>query len=433
MLRAPEVKHIFAQTGMRTIVVDGTSAAVIQQAAKGSQSDIEILNFDGDVGGVRLRQLVEQSPLFSEDVARGLNDVANIFFTSGTTGVPKGAVQTHFSQFSSLRDMMVFNKWRFGREVLYCALPLTNNMACTVMMNLCMYAGGKLIIDQRWDTRRALDTIKRNSVTFTLGPPTIFIYMANEFDPEHDDLRSLKLCIVGGAPVPTEVIKRFESLSGCRLVQAYGATEVTGAVAADPIVGQRKSGSAGLPIGCSAISIVDDHGNGVPSGQLGEIRISGDTVGAGYWNDPELTAAAFTPQGWLSGDIGRLDEDGYLYIVDRKKDLIISGGFNIYPIEVENLLYSHPSVKMCAVVGVPDREKGEIAVAVIVPRDQTLTEKEILEFCRCNISAYKVPRRVAIVDALPTNPLGKVLKREIRSNLAAQDRTITTEAGRATV
>jgi long-chain acyl-CoA synthetase len=253
-----------------------------------------------------------------------------------------------------------------------------------------------------------------------VGPPTINVYIVNEFVRGQDDISSLRLFIAGGAPVPSEIIKRFEAISGGgRVAHAYGATEVLCYVSADPVFGERRIAAAGMAIGSARISIIDDNRVELKAGETGEIFIQGDTVGSGYWGDPEMTAKAFADGGWLSGDIGRLDEDGYLYIVDRKKDLIISGGFNIYPIEVENLLYTHPAVKMCAVIGVPDAEKGEIPVALLTRSESgsDVDASAIISFCRENLSAYKVPRRVHFVEALPLSPVGKILKREIRRQL----------------
>lgn len=417
MLQGSEVKTICTQTRMSVIFADAKTGPIVE-ATRSTLSDLKSVLDVSDRSQGGIHALCGNAEPFRDDPLFDLEDVATVFFTSGTTGAPKGAMQTHFAQYSALRDMMGFNHWRFAREVVYCALPLTSNFGCTCMMNLCMFAGGTLVVDERWDTRHVLNTIRERGVTFLAGPPTIFIYLVEGFDAAVDDLSSLKLCIAGGAPVPTEIIKRFEARISGRVSQGYGATEVLAYVTADPLVGQRKLGSAGLPIGSTSITILDEEGAPVPVGELGEICIDGDTVGCGYWGDADATARAFTPNGWLSGDIGRLDEEGYLYIVDRKKDLIISGGFNIYPIEVENLLYALPDIRLCAVVGLQDTTKGEIAVAAVkLAPDSNLSEDAIMAYCRENLSAYKVPRRVFFVDELPMSPIGKVLKRQLRESL----------------
>jgi len=417
MLRPPEIAHIAKQTAMKLAIVDNELRDVADQTIQTGNLELTVVSAGNGAQNDILERAKSLAP-FAGEVEIGLKDVANLFFTSGTTGVPKGAMQTHFAQYSALRDTMAFNRWRYGQEVAYCALSLSANLACTTMMNLCMFAGGTVIVDKRWETRRALDAIKQYRVTFMVGPPTVYIYMVNEFDPKKDDITSLRLCIAGGAPVPAEIITRFEALSKGRVSQGYGATEVMTYVTADPLVGERRIGSCGLPIGSASITILDDNGNELPAGELGEVCVDGDSVGSGYWGDPEQSARTFSPKGWLSGDLGRIDETGYLYIVDRKKDLIISGGYNIYPIEVENLLYKMKGVNLCALVGLPDPQKGEIAVAMIVPDAAAdLTAESVIAFCRENVAAYKVPRKVVFMDQLPLSPAGKILKRELRKSL----------------
>ena len=299
-----------------------------------------------------------------------------------------------------------------------------NNFGATCLMNQSIHAGGTLVLHERWDTRHVLDAIRLHKVTYTAGTPTMFVYLCNEFDPARDDLSSLRLAVTGGAPVPVGILKQFNEAFGVPLMQIYGATESTGYNTGEPLIGVRKWGSAGVPIGSSTISIVDDAGRSLPAGERGEVLIAGDCVGKGYWDDAQASANAFTAAGWLSGDIGYLDEDGYLFIVDRKKDLIISGGYNIYPLEVEDLLYQHPGVAVCALVGVADAVKGEIPVAVVVARPGTPSDAasaaDIIDFCRRHIAAYKAPRQVYFVAEMPLGPSGKILKRELRRRIAEQ-------------
>ncbi|MCC3306763.1 class I adenylate-forming enzyme family protein [Sneathiella sp. HT1-7] len=342
-------------------------------------------------------------------------DVVALFFTSGTTGAPKGAMQTQLSQYTTLRDMAVHGGLLWGQEVFLCALPLFNNFGATCMMNGAIFSGAKMIQMERWDTDAVLEAITREKVTYLAGSPTMFLYLLRDFDPAKHDLSSLKTCVTGGSPVSPNVMQQFEEKMGVPLLQIYGATESTGYVTGEPLFGVRKRGSAGVPLGGARISIVNDNGTEVSNGEIGEVRISGDTIGAGYWGDTETTAASFTPDGWLSGDLGYLDEDGYLFIVDRKKDVIISGGYNIYPLEVEDLLYQHPSIRICAVIGLPDKDKSEIPVAVVIPHaGHTLDAANIIAFCRKNLSAYKSPRRVYTVDDMPLGPSNKILKRTLR-------------------
>jgi len=415
MYRDTEIDSIVARTGMR-VMVTGPTTFEVAAGARRKQPTLQSLLVSGEApaGETRLEPLMASAPATIDDVRCEPGDTACLFFTSGTTGQPKGAMHSQLSQHSTLRDMFVYNRFRFGREVFLDVLPIFNNFGATCKMNLGIYSGATLVMHQRWDTRRVLDAIREHRVTYMAGTPTMFVYLCNEFSPDRDDLSSLRLAVTGGAPVPPEILTQFEASFGVRLVQIYGATESTGYNTGEPLIGVRKLGSAGPPIGSSTIEIVDDDGRVLPAGERGEVRIGGDCVAKGYWRDPEASKV-FTDKGWLSGDIGYLDDDGYLYLVDRKKDLIISGGYNIYPLEVENLLYKHPAVAVCALIGVPDAVKSEIPVAVIVGKpDVPVIASEIIAYCREHVAAYKVPRRVLLIDAMPQGPSGKILKRELR-------------------
>ena len=263
------------------------------------------------------------------------------------------------------------------------------------------------------DTQTVLAGIGHHKATYFGGTPTMYVYLVNEIDESRHDLSSLRICTTGGSPVPQPVIERFESLSGARVTQVYGSTESCGQSVMEPTTGIRKRGSAGLPVGSSRVSIVDDDGRALPPGEIGEVLIGGDCIAQGYWGNAEATREVFTPDGWKSGDLGYIDEDGYLFIVDRKKDVIITGGHNIYPLEIETLLYRHPAVAMCAVVGAPDETKGEIPVAVVVLKAGARVEAEALSrYCRESLAAYKVPRRIEFVDRLPVEA-AKIRKRDL--------------------
>jgi acyl-CoA synthetase (AMP-forming)/AMP-acid ligase II len=241
----------------------------------------------------------------------------------------------------------------------------------------------------------------------------MYVYMVGGIDPSRHDLTSLRICTTGGAPVPQSVIERFEQLSGARVTQVYGSTETCGQNVMEPTSGLRKRGAAGLPVGSSRIRVVGEDGAEVPACEIGEVIIGGDCVAEGYWQDAEATAAAFGPDGWRSGDLGYVDGDGYLFIVDRKKDVIIAGGHNIYPLEIETLLYRHPAVAICAVVGVPDEQKGEIPVAVVVlATGSAATAEDLDRHCRDSLAAYKVPRRIEFIDEMPVEA-AKIRKRDL--------------------
>ena len=414
MFRHSELRKIIERTGMRAVIADGSTWPYFSEI-RGEFSQLAACLVAG--GGVDadddLDALAAAEPEAFADVACAHSDIASLFFTSGTTGTPKGTAQTHFNLVSTQRDMMVSHRSRFGAEVYLCAVPLFTNFGLTVTLNLCLYAGGTIVLHDRWDTERVMADIKRYRATYFGGTPTMYVYMVNDHDPARHDLSSLRICTTGGSPVPQPVIQRFEELSGVKVAQVYGSTETCGQNVMEPTAGIRKPGSAGLPVGSSRITILDDAGNEVATGEIGEVVIGGDCVAQGYLGDPDATAAAFGPLGWLSGDLGYVDADGFLFIVDRKKDVIITGGHNIYPLEVESVLYRHPAVAMCAVVPAPDAEKGEIPVAVVVLHPgATATADDLRAWCRAELAAYKAPRRVEIIDHMPVEA-AKIRKRDL--------------------
>jgi long-chain acyl-CoA synthetase len=414
MYREKELRHVIGMTGMRLVLADAGVAANI--TGDPVLSRVSVLPSAPGKDDPMLR-LMEAAPTVFQDAECRPDDVACLFFTSGTTGHPKGTIHTHLAQYSALRDMMVGHHSQWASETYLCATSLFTNLGATININMAMYGGGAVVLHDRWDARKALDSIRRHRVSVFTGMPTMFIYLANAFDPAADDLSSLRVCLIGGAPVPAAVVSRFESLSGARLLQVYGATEGVGQIVMEPLTGIRKRGSSGVPNGSCRIAVVDEQRNRVPLGTVGEIRIAGDTVARGYWGDAEATKATFTPDGWLSGDAGYLDEDGYLFVVDRIKDVIICGGHNIFPLEVEEVLYEHPAVEVCAVVGLADDTKGEVPVAVIVRRNgKTASAAQIMEHCRARISAYKTPRQVYFIDSMPLNG-GKVQKRALARDI----------------
>jgi len=414
MYRQSELKGVAWRTGMKVMIAHAETVEHVDPL-RGELTNLQHVLVAG-VGGKHpdaLEPLMDAASSTFEAVSSAPEDVAALFFTSGTTGLPKGTMQTQLNQCSALRDMMCNHRTRFGQEKYLCAAPLFSNLGLTVMLNLCLFTGGTVVLLERWETEKVLGAITEHKITLFGGTPTMFTYLLDGFDASRHDLSSLRLCFTGGSPVSPVTLERFERLSGAPLLQVYGATEGTGQSVAESMSGVRRRGSTGLPVGSADVLIVDENGNRVPHGTLGEVVIAGDGIAKGYWRDPEATAAAFRPQGWVSGDIGYLDEDGYLFIMDRKKDVILAGGHNIYPVEIESVLYSCPGIAVCAVIGLPDEIKGEIPVAVIVrSQGSGVSGEDILRHCRAQIAAYKIPRRVYFVDRMPEGA-GKIRKREL--------------------
>jgi long-chain acyl-CoA synthetase len=279
-----------------------------------------------------------------------------------------------------------------------------------------VWSGAALIVVDRFDARKVLDLIKAYRATYFAGTPTMFAYLLGEFDPGRDDISSLRVTNSGGARCPAEMIHRIEERFGVVHLDGYGQTEACGFTTLNPLVGVRKANSVGTPLSNLWLEIHDDEDRSLPPGEVGEVVERGDPFSVhGYWNRPDANQEVYRGGWFHSGDLGYVDEDGYLYIVDRKQDLIITGGANIYPAEVEEILYQHPKVALAAVVGVPDDVKGELAKAYIVLKPgESAAEGEIVEFVRTRIAKYKAPRMVEFVEELPLGPTGKILKRELR-------------------
>jgi long-chain acyl-CoA synthetase len=306
--------------------------------------------------------------------------------------------------------------FREGEEVVLGAIPFFHVYGMTVAMNLALLGAAKLVLLPRPEIGPIVEAIEKHRVTLFPGVPTLYVAFNNFPGIEKRNLKSVRACISGSAPLPLEVAERFEKLTGAKLVEGYGLTEASPVTHCNPLYGERRLGSVGLPLPGVDAKVVDEEGKEVPLGEVGELIVKGPNIMKGYWNRPEETQKALK-DGWLfTGDLARMDQDGYFYIVDRKKDMIIAGGYNIYPREVEEVLYGHEAVQEAAVVGVPDPYRGETVAAFIVLKEAyrgKVTEKEIEAFCRANLAAYKVPRIIQFREGLPKSSVGKILKREL--------------------
>ena len=363
-----------------------------------------------------------QSPRF-ETRRRRPDDTAVILYTSGTTGHPKGAELTHANMLLNAiatHDMLVPGlKGGFEQPVALVTLPLFHSTAQTCQMNAGFYGGLRLVLLPRFEPAAVLQTMVDEAVEFWIGVPTMYWTLLEYAARTNTDLsaiaRTLRICISGGAPMPVEVMRRFESTFGVRVLEGYGLSETAPVVSFNQLHKPSKPGTVGLPIFGVDVRCVDDDGRPVPSGERGEVVVRGPNIMKGYFNRPEATDEA-TRNGWFhTGDIGIIDPDGYLSIVDRKKDMILRGGFNVYPRELEEVILTHPAVSLAAVIGVPDERLGEEVKAYIVRKPgATVTEQELLEWFRDQFAAYKYPRTVEFVPSLPLGPTGKILKRVLK-------------------
>lgn len=343
-------------------------------------------------------------------------DLALLQYTGGTTGLPKGVMLTHYNLVANVQMAKAWiSKAERDKEVVLGVLPFFHVYGMTTVMNLSIMYGAKMILLPRFDAGQVLKTIQKHKPTLFPGAPTIYIGLLNHPDFEKYDLSSIKACISGSASLPLEVQEQFEKRTNGKIVEGYGLTESSPVTHANPIWGRRVNGSIGIPWPDTDAKIVK---NGtleeVPVGEIGEIAVKGPQVMKGYWNNPEATEEVLK-DGWLlTGDMGKMDEDGYFYVVDRKKDVIIAGGFNIYPREIEEVLFEHPDIVEAAVIGVPDDYRGETVKAVIVPKPGAkLDEKQLDEYCRKHLAAFKVPRIYEFREELPKSVIGKVLKRQL--------------------
>ncbi|ABF45369.1 MULTISPECIES: long-chain-fatty-acid--CoA ligase [Deinococcus] len=355
------------------------------------------------------------------------DDVALLQYTGGTTGVPKGAMLTHRNLVANAEQCRAWmSDLRPGQEVTLAAIPFFHVYGMTVGMNLSMLTGATLVlVPNARDIRMVLSQIEASGATLFPGVPTLYNAINNHPDTPQFDLTTIRACISGSAPLPLETARKFRQITGgANLVEGYGLTEASPVTHVNPIFGDQREGSIGLPLPGVDARVIDEQGNPLPPGEIGELWVSGPNIMRGYWGRPDETAKVLREmdgQTWLTtGDMAVMDEDGYFRIVDRKKDLIIAGGYNIYPREVEEVLYQHPAVLEAAAVGLPDPYRGETVHAVVALKPgMTATEAEIIAHCRANLSPYKVPRSVEFRAELPKSAALKVLRRQLAEEARA--------------
>jgi long-chain acyl-CoA synthetase len=341
-------------------------------------------------------------------------DTAVILYTSGTTGKPKGAELTHAGLNSNARTTEETLLEATPDDVIMGCLPLFHVFGLTCSLNAGVRAGACLTLIPRFDGAKALEVIARDRVTIFEGVPTMFSAMLHQPDPTASDVSSLRVCVSGGSAMPVEVMRSFEETFGCIVLEGYGLSETSPVASFNHPHAERKPGSIGTPIRGVEMRLVDDDGKDVAPDEVGEIAIRGENVMKGYWRRPDETAAAI-PDGWFrTGDLARRDEDGYFAIVDRKKEMIIRGGYNVYPREIEEALYEHPAVAEAACIGIKHPDLGEeVCAAVALKPGASADVDELREFVKARVAAYKYPRHVWIVDSLPKGPTGKILRRAV--------------------
>ncbi|MBF4994520.1 long-chain fatty acid--CoA ligase [Arthrobacter gandavensis] len=417
LLKSREVAHTLKDSGAALLFA---FELMLPEAAAGAREAGGVDVIPVNTGS--FRQLLADSEADDSVAEVDGDDVAVILYTSGTTGRPKGAALTHDNLRSNAevaRDLLDTQ----ASDVIFGGLPFFHVFGQTSALNAAVLAGAMVSLLARFDPGEALAVIERDKVTIFQGVPAMYIAMLRHPKLSETDTSPLRGAITGGAPMPLEVLREFEEVFGIDLLEGYGLSETSPIVSFNLPGGGRRPGSIGRPVSGMEVRMLDGEGRDVPIGEIGELSVRGLGVMKGYWNNQEATEAAI-PDGWFrTGDLARFDDEGNIYIVDRKKDMILRGGYNVYPREVEEVLYEHPAVSEAAVIGVPDELNGEEVAAVIGLKPdaagagndgrQALAE-EIRQFAKDRLAAYKYPRRVIFTDELPKGPTGKILKRQIR-------------------
>lgn len=424
----PKVATVLGKTRVKKVIVTGLKEALpfplsILYPLKAKKQKLftkvpygeNILNFT---------DLINRTPPTERSCGATLEDLAVLQYTGGTTGVAKGAMLTHKN---ILANVVQINTWfpdiRLTEERVVGLLPLFHVFGMTVCMNHALYTGSYVCLIPRFEINDLLRLLNKFKPTLFPGVPTLYVAILNHPKIHNFDLSSVRFCITGSAPMPVEVMKKFEEMTGSIIVEGFGLSEASPVTHCNPIHGIRKPGSVGLPMPDTYAKIVDiETGEReLPPGEAGELVVKGPQVMKGYWKKPEETKQALR-NGWLyTGDIAMMDSDGYTFIVDRKKDMIIAGGYNIYPREIDEVLYTHPKVLDAATIGVKDPYRGETVKVFVVPKPgETLTEEEIISFCKARLAAYKVPKIVEIRESLPKSSVGKILRKDLKAEEEAR-------------
>ena len=449
---AREMRHQFCDSGARALVYLNLFGDKVEQVLPDTKLDYLIEARLGDlmssargwlintlvskvkkrVPAYRLPQAISFKSVLAQGAAHSprsvvlsLDDLAVLQYTGGTTGLAKGAMLTHGNLVANMQQVRACFRQldeqgqpilREGFEVMIAPLPLYHVYAFTANC-LCMMVTGNhnVLITNPRDIGAFIKELKKWKFTALLGLNTLFVALMEHPTFRSLDFSHLKVTNSGGTALVKATAERWESMTGCRIVEGYGLTETSPVACTNPYGQSARIGSVGIPVVGTALKVIDDQGAELPLGERGELCIQGPQVMRGYWQQPEATAEALDAQGWFkTGDIAVIDPDGYVRIVDRKKDLIIVSGFNVYPNEIEDVVMAHPQVANCAAIGIADERSGEAVKLFVVARDPQLTTAELMAYCKANFTGYKLPREIVLRDALPMTPVGKILRRELR-------------------
>jgi long-chain acyl-CoA synthetase len=429
LLRPREIAYYLSDSGARLLIA---AADHIEAALEGARQSggISVVSAGGATAAIGstagLEAIISDHPPSERLSQRDPTDAAVLLYTSGTTGRPKGALLTHSNLLWNAEISSELHLISAG-DTLLGTLPLFHSFGQTCVMNAAFRRRAEVVLMPRFEAAAALKLIARHRVTVFIGVPTMYIALLAETSAPAD-MPSIRLCVSGGASLPADVLREFEDRFRCRVLEGYGLSETSPVASFNHLDRPSKIGSIGTPIWGTEMRVVDENGQPLSTGEIGEIAIRGHHVMAGYHDRPDETSLAIDVDGWFrTGDLGRTDEDGYFFIVDRKKDMILRGGYNVYPREIEELLYEYPGILEAAVFGVPHPQLGEeVAAAVVARPGETIDADALRAWIRDQVAPYKYPRQITVVDSLPKSATGKILKRELTSSTAAT--TVSTTA-----
>ncbi|MET3194152.1 long-chain-fatty-acid--CoA ligase [Bacillus sp. OAE603] len=408
-----EISYILANSKTKAVIAHSLLETMIVSLMKEMKSIEKVYYVETNHLEFAWEQLiaVEKSeydfPLITEE------DLAVILYTSGTTGRPKGAMLSQRNLCSNAESIAQLTEFTADDRIL-AVLPMFHIFCMSVCINAPIICGGTIVISEKFSPIDVIKTIMREKVTLFAGVPTMYSILLQLEGYSADHFKTLRICLSGGASLPIQVLQRFEKKYKVNILEGFGCTETAPVTAFNPLNGIRKVGSVGIDIPSVMNKIVDPVGNEVPRGEIGELVVKGPNVMLGYLGMPDETYASIK-NGWFhTGDLAKMDEDGYIYIVDRMKDMIIVGGYNVYPREVEEVLYKHPAIIEAVVIGVPDPIFGEQVKAFVVRNDHLLSTDDLIVFCNQQLAKYKVPKEIEIINEMPKNSTGKILRRELR-------------------
>ena len=440
-----EMVHQFKDSGVKGIIIVENFAANLQEVLPQTQIEMIILTSIGEMlgsvkGGIvdfvvkNVKRMVPKFSLpntisFKEAIAQGKRFTVKPFddtpdrvishqYTGGTTGVAKGAMLTNRNILANMMQIKYCLDTQFTEgkgEITLCPLPMYHIFAfvvnCLAMMS---YGSMNVLVTNARDIKSVIKEFRNHKIALITGVNSLYNALLNEKDFATLDFSPLRVAVGGAMPIQRAVNDRWLAVTGKNLVEGYGMTEASPVVSVNPIDGSGKIGSIGMPVPSTDVRIVDEAGNVMPVGHAGEIQVKGPQVMLGYYNKPEETTNTIR-DGWLcTGDIGMMDEDGYFKVVDRKKDMVIVSGFKVFPNEIEDVVMAHPKVKECAAIGIPNEKSGEVLKLFVVKKDKSLSKNEIIDYCKENLTGYKIPKEVEFRDSLPKTNVGKILRRELR-------------------